>query len=334
MNRSNLTRNKRKIIMITRRSALLGTAAAALAPALAGHAAAPVSGHQAPAFYRFKVGDMEITAISDGYGAFPRIDGFVKNADAKDVAAALGEAYLPTGVVRIPFTTLVVNTAGKLVLLDVGNGDMAAPTSGTWMANFRAAGFTPDMVDMIVISHMHGDHINGLRLKDGTAVFPKAEIKVGAVEAAFWFNADNAAKASAGMMKTNFDNAARVFAPIAKDLSHYAWDKEVAPGITAIGAPGHTPGHTMFAIASGKDNFLAVSDITNIPALFVRHPDWAVLFDTDADVARATRHKVLDMVAAEKMHVGFYHADFPANGYIERNGSGYNLIPAPWVMPV
>jgi glyoxylase-like metal-dependent hydrolase (beta-lactamase superfamily II) len=237
--------------------------------------------------------------------------------------------------VIIPFTTLVVNTGGKLVLIDTGNGDMAAPTSGTWMANFLAAGFKPEAVDMVIFSHLHGDHINGLRLKDGTQRFPQAEIKMPALEAAFWMSEENKAKAASPMMQANFAGAERVFKPIMKNVTLYDWDKEVAPGVIAIGAPGHTPGHTMFAIASGSTHFMAVSDITNNTALFVRNPDWAVMFDTDPDMARATRHRVLDMVAAEKMHVGFYHAPFPANGFITRDGdSRYNLVPATWTMPI
>jgi glyoxylase-like metal-dependent hydrolase (beta-lactamase superfamily II) len=323
--------------MITRRSTLLAGAAAGLVSALRpGFAAAPpITPKQAPAFYRMKVGDIELTAISDGYGVYPKIDGFVRNAPNDAVSAALAENFEPSDRVVIPFTTLVVNTGGKLVLLDTGNGDMAAPTSGTWMANFRAAGFTPEAVDMVVLSHFHGDHINGMRLKDGTAVFPQAEVKVPAKEAAFWLNDDNKARAAPGMMAGNFANVGRVLAPLAKDLTQYEWDKEVAPGVIAVGAPGHTPGHTMFAIASGATHFMAVSDLTNNTALFVRNPDWAVLFDTDPDMARATRHRVLDMVSAEKMHVGFYHAPFPANGFITRDGaSRYNLVPATWSMPV
>jgi glyoxylase-like metal-dependent hydrolase (beta-lactamase superfamily II) len=212
---------------------------------------------------------------------------------------------------------------------------MAAPTSGTWMANFRAAGFTPEAVDMVVLSHFHGDHINGMRLKDGTLVFPQAEVKVPAKEAAFWLNDDNKAKAAGGPLAGGFAGVARVFEPIAKTLTQYEWDKEVAPGVIALGAPGHTPGHTMFAITSGSAHFMAVSDITNNTALFVRNPDWAVMFDMDPDMARATRHRVLDMVSAEKMQVGFYHAPFPANGFITRDGtSRYNLVPSTWSLPV
>jgi glyoxylase-like metal-dependent hydrolase (beta-lactamase superfamily II) len=137
------------------------------------------------------------------------------------------------------------------------------------------------------------------------------------------------------MMTANFAGAERVFKPIMKDVTLYEWDREVAPGVVAVGAPGHTPGHTMFAIASGSTHFMAVSDITNNTALFVRNPDWAVMFDTDPEMARVTRHRVLDMVAAEKMHVGFYHAPFPANGFITRDGqTRYHLVPQAWVSPV
>ena len=325
------------IQMITRRTALLAGATAGLATTFrTGFAAAPpTTPKQAPAFYRMKVGDIELTAISDGYGVYPKIDGFVRNAPNEAVSAALAEHFEPSDRVVIPVTTLVVNTGGKLVLIDTGNGDMAAPTSGTWMDNFRAAGFTPEAVDVVVLSHFHGDHINGLRLKDGTQRFPQAEIKAPAPELAFWLNDENKAKAASPLMQANFGGVERVIKPIAKSITPYEWDKEVAPGVIAIGAPGHTPGHTMFAIASGSTHFMAVSDITNNTALFVRNPDWAVMFDTDPDMARATRHRVLDMVATEKMQVGFYHAPFPANGFITRDGaSRYNLVPATWTMPI
>ena len=319
--------------MITRRHAIQAAAAgASLLAARSSLAALPVSGTQAPAFYRSKIGDIEITAISDGYGTFPKIEGFVRNAPDDAVRAALAEQFLPTDRVQIPFTTLVVNTGGKLVVLDTGNGNMAAPTSGIWMQNFRAAGFTPEAVDMVVLSHFHGDHINGLRLKDGTAVFPSAEIKVPEPEYNYWMN-DGLMAAAGGMLKSNFDNARRVFTPM-RDVTLYKWDSEVAPGIVAVAAPGHTPGHTMFAITSGAARFMAVSDITNVPALFVRNPDWAVMFDQDPEMARATRHRVLDMAASERMQVGFYHASFPATGFITRDGARYNLVPAAWRLPV
>ena len=193
---------------------------------------------------------MQVTAIHDGM-AFRQLDGFVRNAPLDDVKKALADNFLPTDRFPITFTTLVINTGSKLVLIDTGNGDLGAPTAGTWMTNFRAAGFTPEMVDTVVFSHFHGDHINGLRRKDGTAVFPSAQIMVPEPEWAWWTNENEASRAD-GNLKPTFDNTKRVFGPVMKDVTTYAWDKEILPGITSVQANGHTPGHTAFAIVSQR----------------------------------------------------------------------------------
>ncbi len=315
---------------VTRRAALAAGLAAAL-PGIA-RAAQPLAGTQAPTFYRYKVGEYEITAINDGV-AYRPLDGFIRNAPAEELRKVLGDAFMAQDRVAIPFTSLAVNTGKKLILLDSGNGDLGAPTTGSWMANFRAAGFDPANVDAVAISHFHGDHINGLRRKDGTAVFPNAEIMVSETEWGFWMDDARMAAASEGM-KPGFQNVRRVFAPIAKDVTRYAWDKEILPGITAIGAPGHTPGHTVFAVHSGSSRFLMMSDLTNNTSIFVRRPDWQAIVDMDGDMARATRHRMLDLAATEQMQVAFYHAPFPATGHIARDGAGaYRLAPVFWQAP-
>ena len=240
--------------------------------------------------------------------------------------SALGAAFLPTDQLTIPFTTLVVNTGPKLVLLDSGNGNSGAPTTGSWMTNFKAAGFDPANVDTVLVSHFHGDHINGLRLKDGTAVFPKAEIMVPETEWAFWMNADRAAAAPDGL-KPAFANVRRVFEPIAKDINAFQWGKEPVTGITAIDASGHTPGHTGFVLSSGTGRLLVMSDTTNNPILFARHPEWTAVFDMDGEQAIKSRRKMLDMAATDRMQVSFYHAAFPATGHIAKDGNGFNMVP-------
>ncbi len=317
-------------MMLSRRTALTASAAAALLPALpgSGQAVQPLAGQQAPGFYRFKVGDIEVTAINDGV-AYRPLDGFIKNASIQDVQQALGAGFLPTDKMTIPFTTLVVNTGSKLVLIDSGNGNSGAPTTGVWMTNFRAAGFDPANVDAVMVSHFHGDHINGLRLKDGTEVFPKAELMVPAAEWAFWMSDEKMAAAPDGL-KPAFANARRVFGPKAKDVTKFEWGKEPITGITAVAAAGHTPGHTAFAIASGNGRLLAMSDTTNNPVLFVRKPEWTAVFDMNGEEAIQTRRKLLDMAAADKMQVSFYHAAFPATGFIAKDGTGYQMVPATW----
>jgi glyoxylase-like metal-dependent hydrolase (beta-lactamase superfamily II) len=322
----------------SRRTLIAGAGALAGATTLdlpAGFARAQAQGapvNQAPGFYRYKIGDITLTAINDGFGRRP-LEGFVRNAELADVKKAMEQAFLPADALNITFTTLAIESGGKLTLIDTGNGDSGAPTSGTWMKNFTAAGFDPKNVSTVVFSHFHGDHINGFRLKDGTAVFPNAEVMVPAAEWAFWMD-DAKMSAAPDAMKGAFGGVRRVFGPIAKDVKQFEGGKEILPGITAVAAPGHTPGHTVFALASGSGRMMVMSDTTNHPALFVRNPDWSAVFDMDGPQAAATRRKLLDMVAADRMQVAFYHAPFPATGHIAKAGNGFELVPVQWTPAV
>jgi glyoxylase-like metal-dependent hydrolase (beta-lactamase superfamily II) len=318
-----MTTNRRTVI-----AGASAMAAAATLPEFA-LAAAPLATTQAPGFYRYKAGDYQITAINDGFFNRP-LEGFIRNAELPAVQKVMADAGLPTAAVPIPFTTLVVNDGKKLTLLDTGNGNSGAPTSGSWMANFRAAGFTPEQVDTIVISHFHGDHINGLRLKEGTAVFPNAEVHVPAPEWAFWMD-DARAAAAPDPMKPAFANVRRVFEPIKSAVKQYAPGGEVVTGVNTIAAHGHTPGHCAFVIG-GK--LLALSDATNHPALFVTNPSWQAVFDMDGAAAETTRRRLLDMAVTDKLQVAFYHAPFPATGMIAKDGAGYRMLPAQWTPAV
>jgi glyoxylase-like metal-dependent hydrolase (beta-lactamase superfamily II) len=323
--------------MINRRtilaSAPAAAAAAGVAPAFAQSAApAPAASAtggmgmgagQAPGFYRYKVGDIEVTAINEGFFNRP-LEGFVRNAELADVKKAATEAFLPDTALPIPYTTSVLRT---------GFGDNGPPTSGRWMANFKAAGFDPAQVNTVIFSHFHGDHISGLRLKDGTAQFPNAEVMVPEPEWAFWMD-DAKMAAAPEAAKAGFANVRRVFGPMAKDVKRYEAGKELVPGVTSVAAYGHTPGHTVHMISSGGKNVMLVADTANHPALFVRNPNWSAIFDQDADAARATRLKLLDMAASERAQVAFYHAPFPATGYIAKEGSGFRFVPVQWTSAV
>jgi glyoxylase-like metal-dependent hydrolase (beta-lactamase superfamily II) len=326
------------MIQLTRRELLAGTAATTAALSLglmpSGlHAAAPVTGKQAPGFYRYKIGDYEVTQLADGARTFPMPDTFVVNQKKEDALSAAEAAYMPKGQVTIPFNPTVINTGSKLVVIDTGNGlgayEQSKGAVGQMNANMTAAGIDPKNVDIVVISHFHGDHMNGLKKADGSLVYPNAEIKVPAVEWAFWADEANASKTN-GFNKGNFPNVKKAFDGLADKVTKFEWDKEVAPGITAIGTPGHTPGHTSFVVASGSGRLLVQSDVSNIPALFLRRPDWHVAFDNDPAQAATTRHKFYDMAAAEKAPVTGYHFSFPAVGHVEKDGAGYRLVPVAW----
>src|SRR5918997_4125327 len=295
------------------------SAAPAQTSAQAAQGAGPAS-QQAPGFYRYKVGEIELTALHDGWA--PRnLEGFIRNVDFPDVRRAAEEAFLPTNTIENSFTPLLVRSGGKTIMIDTGNGDAGAPTTGTTRANLRAAGLDPARVDIVIISHFHGDHINGLRLRDGTAVYPNAEVMVPAGEWAFWMD-DARMNQAPDPMKPAFQNVRRVFGSMAKDVKQFEWNKEIAPGITAIDASGHSPGHTAFVIQSGGKSLTHVVDAINHPAFFVRHPDWLPVFDMDADKARATRRRLLDIAATERTQLAFYHAPFPAIGHVRQDGNG------------
>ncbi|MGB6253752.1 MAG: MBL fold metallo-hydrolase, partial [Bradyrhizobium sp.] len=158
--------------------------------------------------------------------------------------------------------------------------------------------------------------------------FPNAEIMVPAKDWDFWMSEENAAKAQSNpMMKNYFANVKKVYTGIENKVTKYDWDKEVVPGLTSIGTPGHTPGHTSFALASGNSKILISVDVTNIPEFFLRNPDWHVAYDADPELAQKTRHKFYDMASAEKATVVGFHFPFPAVGHVEKDGNGYRLIP-------
>jgi glyoxylase-like metal-dependent hydrolase (beta-lactamase superfamily II) len=326
---------------LSRRHLLAGTAAAAAATALTSfgmppaRAAVAPTGAQAPGFYRYKVGSYECTSINDGARSFPMPDTFVKNVSKEEALAAADAAYMPNGMVTVPFNPQLINTGSKLILIDCGNGVAALePTKGAagrTLLNLAAAGVDPKSIDIVLMSHLHPDHTNGIRALDGSMAFPNAEIMVPAVDWAFWMSDENAAKAeSNAMMKNYFANVKKIYAGIESKVTKYDWGKEVAPGITSIATPGHTPGHTSFAIASGDAKILVQSDVTNIPELFLRNPDWHVAYDVDGDLAQTTRHKFYDMAVAEKATVVGFHFTFPSIGHVEKDGAKYRLVPIAW----
>lgn len=310
-------------------AALPLTGALSLVPDAARAAIAPV-GQQVPSIYRYKVGTIELTAVNDGVRTSPLTEGFVKNAKPDEVNAALEAGFMPKGQVTVQFNPLLLNTSGKLVLIDTGNGpQQGSATVGRLNASLGWAGVKPADVDIVVISHFHGDHINGLRTDDGALAFPNAEILVPAAEWAFWMDDGEMSRASEGL-KAAFTNVRRVFKDLESKIRRYEWDKEIAPGITSVNTVGHTPGHTSFVVASGNAKLFVQSDVTNTPVLFVPHPEWQVQYDMDGAKAAETRRKVYDMLASERMQVTGYHYPFPATGFVAKDGTGYRFVPAMW----
>lgn len=318
--------SRRTFMAMAAASAAIPAGLAELVPA---HAAAPLAGKQVPSIYRYKLGEFEITVLSDGALRAPKPDAVVVNQPFSEVQKALESAHLPKDQIVNPFTPFVVNTGRQLILFDAGFADNGPPGVGQLAANMAAAGIDPKAIDVVIITHFHPDHISGLRNKAGQAVYPNAEIIVPGGEWTFW-NDDGEMNKAAAVWKPSFMHTRRVFGPIAKDVKRVEYGKEVAPGITSVDARGHSPGHGGYVIASGNAKLLYIGDATNNPALFARNPEWHLWADMDKAMAVSSRRRILDMAANERMPILGYHYPFPAVGYIEKQGAGYNYVPSVW----
>jgi glyoxylase-like metal-dependent hydrolase (beta-lactamase superfamily II) len=327
-------------MQITRRKLFAGAAAtgAVLAGSrtivLPAKAAAPAMGKQNAGWYRYKVGDFEVTVVTDGNNTNPLSDAYVANAQKADVNAALEADFLAKDKATHNYTPVVINTGSKLVAIDTGLGlgmfEQSKGAVGQYHGNLQAAGIDRNAVDVVIISHFHGDHINGLVGPENKPAFPNAEIMVPETEWAFWADESNASKLPE-VARPQMGNVKRVFGVVGDKVTKYQAGKELVPGITAVASPGHTPGHTSHVVASGNSKILVQADITaGAASIFARNPDWQFVFDTDKPLAVQTRRKLYDMAASEKMMVQGYHLAFPSMTYVEKNGNGYRLVPVPW----
>jgi glyoxylase-like metal-dependent hydrolase (beta-lactamase superfamily II) len=311
--------------MIDRRTLLAAGAAAGLAPALG---AGTASAQTTPNVHRIQVGTLEAFVVNDGVALRPdATQGLVVNATPAQVSAAMQAAGLTPPALQNPFNVTILRTPRGLVALDVGNTPGMMPTTGQLVANMRAAGLDPAQVVMVVHTHFHGDHIGGLTLNDGTAVFPNATIAVPEGEWAYWMDEGEASRAPEAR-RPAFANVRRRFAPYMSKVTRFAPGATITPGVTAVASTGHSPGHSSLLVADGRDQLLVIGDAISTPAFFIANLEWYAIFDMDPAMAVATRRTLLDRAAADRLQVVGYHFPMPATGRIERVGTGYRLVPS------
>lgn len=320
-------------IRVTRRAfvAAAGTAAVPVVlPGLvpAAQAAAPMMGTLRPSYYRFKLGEFEVVTLLDG---FIQMDGphpiFGMNQPAEAVQAYAQANFLPPTKIENQFTPVLVNTGSALVLFDTGNGPARRPGAGNLVGVLRAVGYEPSQVDVVVLTHFHGDHNGGL-MENGAPVYPNARYVTGQVEYDFWTAPDRLSgptEAGARLVQSNV-------VPLAPKMSFVADGGDVVPGIRALQAFGHTPGHMIYHLESGGRRMLLWVDTSNHFIMSVQRPEWHVRSDMDRDMAVATRRRVLDMAATDRIPVSGYHMPFPAVGFVERTSDGYRWVPASYQM--
>ena len=323
--------------LMTRRAALAATVTAAAVGGLASaaRASAPKAGVQAPGFYRYKVGEIEVTVVNDGVSRMPIGEDFVRNVPKAEVNAMLESLFMEKDIYAGPYNPVVINTGRQLALIDTGTGEVGYKSSeginGRLLLSLAAAGIDPAAIDVVILSHYHGDHINGVIKADNSLAFPNAEILVPEAEHRFWMDDGEMSRAATPRVDATFKNARRVMTPeVLKRVRPYQPGKDVIAGISAVSTPGHTPGHVSHIVSSGSKSVYVQADVTHAPFLFARNPDWHFMLDVDPVAAEATRRKVYDMLVAERMLVQGFHYPFPAVGHVEKTATGYREVLVQW----
>ncbi len=300
---------------LSRRHALLAGAtlpfaAPALLSARPALAAAPQQGPASALFNRAKLGAFEVTTILAGTRAGDKPqETFGMNVTPEEFAAASAANFIPADKTFNFFTPVVVNTGAELVLFDTGLA------SDVTTAALASAGITPDQIDIVVLTHMHGDHIGGLSNDAGEVTYANARYVTGATEHNNWSTAAN----------EGFDAKVK---PLNDKFTFLDDGGAVVSGITAMAAPGHTPGHFTYMLESNGARMAILADATNHYVWSLAYPDWEVRFDQDKAQAAATRRTILGMLATDKIPFAGYHMPFPGVGFVEANGDGFRYVPA------
>jgi glyoxylase-like metal-dependent hydrolase (beta-lactamase superfamily II) len=291
----------------------------------AANAAAPQQKTQAPGYYRMMLGDFEITALSDG-----TVDLKPKELLTRTTPAHVGQMLarsFETEIVPTSVNAFLINTGDKLILVDTGAAKLFGPTLGNLLSNLAAAGYKPEQVDAVLITHMHPDHVGGL-VADGKIAFPNATVHADQRDAAFWLSSAELDKAPAAM-KGFFQGAAASLNPYvgAGKLKTFDGSTDLFPGIRAVAAPGHTPGHTTYVIESKGEKLVLWGDLMHVAAVQFPEPAVTIAFDTDSPAAARERAKAYADAAKGRYLVAGAHLPFPGIGHLRADGKGYAWVP-------
>lgn len=279
---------------------------------------------QVAGIYRKRVGDFVVTSINDGTLDLPLE--VMLGIDPQEASALLAAQFRrPTP--HLSVNTFLVQGQGRTVLIDTGSGNGMGPSMGRLLPNLFAAGVRPGDVDLVLLTHLHPDHSGGLATAEGGAVFPNAALGVAAKDAEFWLDVDPETMAEG--IRPYVRGAQAAVAPYTARLTRLD-TAAAAPGITPVPLPGHTPGHCGYRIGDGADALLIWGDVMHIPDVQSAHPHVGMVFDVDAETAVATRRRVLDMAAADRLAVAGMHLYFPCFAHVARTGTGYAMVPDAW----
>lgn len=288
---------------------------------------APRPTQQIVGVYHRRIGDIVVTALSDG--TLERTHEMMLNVGADEGARRLAAAYRPAFVLSV--NAFLIRSGDRLALVETGSGNYLGPTAGHLLANLQAADVDPHDIDTILLTHMHPDHSAGLTdLATGRAHYANAELVVHENEPRHWFDDAAMARGTEREKKLMFQQAREQTRPYLKRMRSFV-KGEVFPGVTAIPAHGHTPGHTAFLIESGGERLLIWGDVVHMPEVQVPRPEVSMVVDTDPQAAAITRRRIFDMAARERLLVTGMHLHFPGFAHVAKGGDQFHLVPEAWV---
>ena len=310
---------------LVRVAAFVATAAVSALSVAPSFAAAPMVKTPAPGYFRIMLGDFEITALSDGTVDLP-VNKLLTNTTAAKVDAALAKVNLKSPL-ETSVNAFLVNTGGKLVLIDAGAGSLFGPTLGKFIANLKASGYQPEQIDEIYITHMHPDHVGGLASGE-TIVFPNAVVRAQKNESDFWLNQANMDKASADS-KGFFQGAMASMNPYVKAGKYKPFEGslELVPGVKVHTSPGHTVGHSSYVVESNGQKLVLIGDLIHVAAVQFDNPAVTIAFDGDAKTAAVERKKEFSDAAKANYLIGGSHLQFPGLGHIQASGKSFKWVP-------
>lgn len=316
--------------ILSRRATLGAAGALSLAALSTGAARADGrvgAGAQAAGYQRFRIGGATVTALLDGY--IDVTSDLWTGIDPETLAARRAEAFLdPQAPTRLSVNAYVIDLAGRRVAVDAGSRDLFGPTAGDLPGAMEAAGIDPASVDLMLLTHMHPDHIGGLLTAGGATAYPNAELAVHAADLAYWTGDPSVAPEFA---RPWFAAATAVRSAYADRLRAYEGEADLGTGLSAVPLSGHTPGHAGYLLEDGDARLLFWGDISGLLPLQLKQPDAGLAFDVDGEMGAASRRRAFDMAASERLEVAGAHIPFPSLGHIARDGAeGLRFVPSNW----
>jgi glyoxylase-like metal-dependent hydrolase (beta-lactamase superfamily II) len=298
----------------------------ALTPSATHGAPPPRGDRQAPGFYRAKLGAFEVVALSDGT-APRRVDQILSDPE---IARTEYAADHETEPVNLSINAYLVNTRDHLVLIDTGAGELFGATSGLLVANLKAAGYSPDLIDIVLLTHIHADHSGGLSV-GGVRQFPNATVYVGEKDLEYFVTRKDSPDESENLQRITRQSRATVGPYLAaKRIEVIQHDGEIVPGITSRSQPGHTPGHTAYLVQSEGHTLLVWGDIVHAAEVQFEHPEVTVQYDVDAQGAHHSRLQQMEFASSGELLVASAHISFPGLGHVRKIGVGYRWVPIPY----